>query len=341
LIVLLYLPAIVELLPGVRSGTALALGVIFAILLAASVLLHELGHCVVALRFGLPVRRVRLFLLGGVTEITRPPERPRDEGLVAIAGPIVSMVLAVVGGLWWLSARPETAMWLIAAQIAVANVAVAVFNMLPGLPLDGGRALRALVWALSGRREIGTMSGVIGAGLVGVALAWWAVYGLLVGVSGGWTRAVVATAMIAFIALGARAELASERAQRLPLGLSLPRLVRPVLELPAETPLASALAAAPGYGIVLVSSTGTAVGLLDERLAMEVVAARPGGVAAEAAEPIRPESVLLESEPISDVVHRVRETPAWQFLVVDEEGRPTGVLRRDDLRAAVARERMR
>jgi hypothetical protein len=116
--------------------------------------------------------------------------------------------------------------------------------------------------------------------------------------------------------------------------VSLNDLVRPVLQLPAESPVADALAASAGRGVVLVRADGVAAGLLDEDAARRIAAQSPLTPAEAAAEPIRPETVLLDSEPTEEIAERVRSTAAWQFLVVDEEGRPAGVLRRQDLRAA-------
>jgi hypothetical protein len=91
--------------------------------------------------------------------------------------------------------------------------------------------------------------------------------------------------------------------------------------------------------VVLVRADGVAAGLLDETAAERLAAGSPHSPAELAAEPIRAETVLLASEPGEDIAERVRETPAWQFLVVDDEGRPAGVLRRDDLRAAITARR--
>jgi len=110
-----------------------------------------------------------------------------------------------------------------------------------------------------------------------------------------------------------------------------------VLQLPAESPVSDALAASAGRGVVLVRADGVAAGLLDVGAAERLASSSPHAPAEFAAEPIRAETVLLASEPGEDVVERVRETAAWQFLVVDDEGRPAGVLRRDDLRAALNR----
>ncbi|MDQ3990143.1 MAG: site-2 protease family protein, partial [Actinomycetota bacterium] len=175
----LYAPVVTRLLPEVGDGSVVLLAATLAALLGLSVLLHELGHCVVALRLGVPVLRVRLFLLGGISELARRPAGPRDEGLIAAAGPAVSVVLAVLAGAGWWVLEPGGVLWLLVAEVAVANAAVGAFNLLPGLPLDGGRVLRSLVWAITGRRRTGTTAAVAGAGVVAFGLLVWAVSGLL------------------------------------------------------------------------------------------------------------------------------------------------------------------
>ncbi|WP_141995642.1 site-2 protease family protein [Amycolatopsis cihanbeyliensis] len=336
LIVVLYAPLVDELLPGASAGASWTLAAAFAVLLGLSVLAHELGHCVVALRLGIPVRRLRLFLLGGLSEVSRTPRQPRHEGLVAGAGPVVSLLLAALCALLLLAVPSGGPVWLLVAQCAVANLAVGVFNLLPGLPLDGGRLLRAGVWSLTGTRERGTRAAVVGGGVVAAGLLVWALWGLATGSPDRWLRLGVCVVTAWFVAIGASRELAQEGRRSWPDGLELTDLVRPVLQLPAESPVADALAAAAGRGVVLVRADGVAAGLLDERAAEQLAEGTPQAPAELAAEPISAETVLLSSEPGEEVAERVRDTPAWQFLVVDEEGRPSGVLHRDDLRAALA-----
>jgi Zn-dependent protease/predicted transcriptional regulator len=122
-------------------------GAATALLLFASVLVHELGHSVVALRFGIPVRSINLFIFGGVAEIGAEPPTARAELLIAVAGPVVSLALAA---LFWVT-RPLVA----ASQpvlgvfeyLAYINGVLVAFNLIPGYPLDGGRVFRAAVWA--------------------------------------------------------------------------------------------------------------------------------------------------------------------------------------------------
>ena len=335
LIVVFYTPLVDDIIPGAGVGESTLIAAAFTVLLAVSVLLHELGHCVVALRLGLPVRRVRLFLLGGLSEMPRNPAEPGHEGKVAAAGPAVSLALALATGIGWLALEPVGATWLLVGQTCVANLAVAVFNVLPGLPLDGGRMLRALVWSRTGRHRTGTTAGVAGAAAVALALVGWALAGLVRGTGDEWLRLVVCLLMAWFVVAGASAEHAAERRRDWPEGLALRDLAHPVLQLPAESPVGDALLAAAGRGVVLVRADGIAVGLLDQAAAERLSTTSPREPAERAAEPVDPGTILLEGEPGPAVLERVRETPAWQFLVVDAEGRPSGVLRREELRRAL------
>src|SRR3984957_4595149 len=134
----------------------------FAILLYLSVLLHELAHSVVAKSFGLPVRRIVIYFLGGVSEIEKEPDTPAREFAVAIAGPALSFPLGgIFFGIWKLMDHPTSSVSFAAFQYLVtamwvSNLVVGVFNMLPGLPLDGGRVLRSAVWAATRKPLTGT-----------------------------------------------------------------------------------------------------------------------------------------------------------------------------------------
>ncbi|KAA2266498.1 site-2 protease family protein [Solihabitans fulvus] len=334
-VTVLYAPLVGRLVPELGPVASALVAATFAVLLGASVFAHELGHCLVALRLGLPVRRLRLFLLGGISEVARTPTTPRHEGLVAVAGPAVSVVLAAVFGLGAFAMQSGTPLWLLVVQTAVANAAVALFNLLPGLPLDGGRILRAGVWALTGRRATGTRAAVYGGGAVAALLLVWALIGIVQDSQDRWLRLGVCVLTAWFVAAGARGELAAEQRRGWPEGVSLAELVRPVLQLPAESPVADALAASAGRGVLLVRADGVAAGLLDQDAAARLAKVAPQSPAEHAAESIRPDTVLLDSEPGEEIAERVMATAAWQFLVVDEEGRPSGVLHRDDLRSAL------
>jgi Zn-dependent protease/CBS domain-containing protein len=127
---------------------------ITTILFFVSILLHELSHSLVARRLGLPVHSITLFIFGGVSSLTQEPDSPGQEFKMAIVGPLMSFALgilaaAIAAGLW-ANGLDDTVPGAIATYLAFINIAVGLFNMLPGYPLDGGRVLRASLWARTG-----------------------------------------------------------------------------------------------------------------------------------------------------------------------------------------------
>ena len=145
-----YLP---EELPGLSPTRYWAMGGVAALLLFLSVLLHELGHSYVALRYCIPIERITLFIFGGVAHMRKEAPTPRAEFLIAVAGPIVSFVLgAACFGLTALaesiqSPRDTQGVVMLGALLGMVNLQLGLFNLIPGFPLDGGRVLRAGLWA--------------------------------------------------------------------------------------------------------------------------------------------------------------------------------------------------
>lgn len=121
-------------------------GAATAILLFASVLLHELGHSYIAIRFGMTVRSITLFIFGGVAQIGAEPPSAKAELLIAMAGPAVSLGLAAGLSVVQPLLAGNEPLWGMAKYLAFINLALALFNLIPGFPLDGGRVLRALIW---------------------------------------------------------------------------------------------------------------------------------------------------------------------------------------------------
>jgi len=133
------------------------LGLITALLLFVSVLLHELGHSFAALRQGVKVRSITLFLLGGVARAERECSTALGSLIVAAAGPLVSLILAaVLLGSAHAADRASPLLGRMVAQLGLLNLVLALFNLLPGLPLDGGLILKALVWHWTGSQRRGT-----------------------------------------------------------------------------------------------------------------------------------------------------------------------------------------
>jgi Zn-dependent protease len=226
--------------PELPSGFAYLIGFGLVICLLISVLLHELGHALTARRYGIGVRGITLEMLGGYTEMDTDSPRPGIEAVVSLVGPAVSFVIGLLAALATAVLPAGTVLHELAFQLAFSNLVVAVFNVLPGLPLDGGRALRAGVWAVSKDRHLGDRVAGWTGRLVAVAslvtavalylshiLLW---LGLIITVLVAWTLWSGASQSIRFGRIGVR----------LPL-VNAGRLARPLVAVLTGTPLAEAL----------------------------------------------------------------------------------------------------
>jgi Zn-dependent protease len=161
--------------PGWSAPTYWLAGTITSLLLFASVVVHELGHAWVARRAGLPISGITLFLFGGVARMVREPSAPGVELRIAVAGPITSLALALGFAMVWVVAQPLEVVAAAALWLARINMGVALFNLVPGFPLDGGRVLRAVVWWWTGRfrdaSRVAAQSGqVVALGFIGLGI---------------------------------------------------------------------------------------------------------------------------------------------------------------------------
>lgn len=145
-------------LPGLSGPTYLAMGLSGALLLFLSVLLHELAHSVVARSRGIEVAGITLFIFGGVAEMRQEPRAPLDEFLLTIVGPLSSLALAAafLGLAYLLPVTGSEAAGAVAGTLASLNLVLAVFNMVPAFPLDGGRVLRSILWKITGNASLAT-----------------------------------------------------------------------------------------------------------------------------------------------------------------------------------------
>lgn len=135
--------------PGWAPWLNWLLGIITSLLFFASVLLHELGHSLVARAQGIPVRQITLFIFGGAAEITEEPNSPAEEARLALAGPLVSLVLgALFMGVYLLTRQAMPPAASVTLYLGGINLSLGLFNLIPGFPLDGGRVLRAILWRL-------------------------------------------------------------------------------------------------------------------------------------------------------------------------------------------------
>jgi Zn-dependent protease len=163
--------------PTAAPAIQLALSVAFGLIIAACIVLHELAHCVVARAYGLPVRRITLFAFGGVSQIEREAPGPAAEFHIAVAGPLSSLIIASVLALISRLLAPHTVSlhgaW---GGVAYVNIVLAIFNLLPAFPMDGGRMLRSGLWGAVRNRARATRWAVfVGRALAGLMIAFGAV----------------------------------------------------------------------------------------------------------------------------------------------------------------------
>jgi len=150
---------------------SLAMGLLASFLIFFSVVAHELAHSVVAIRNGIPVRSITLFILGGVANITKEAERLKTEMLMAIAGPACSLAIGLASGAAWFATGGHldsaTPFHGVLFWMALLNLLLGVFNLLPGFPMDGGRVLRSILWRTTGNYRRATHIASIGGQLIG------------------------------------------------------------------------------------------------------------------------------------------------------------------------------
>ena len=315
------------LTPGRRHYVAAAMA---AVLFASSVLAHELGHAAISTRLGIPIKRVTLHLFGGVAEMEREPSTAAGEFLVAVAGPLVSVFLSGAMAALARSMSDVTMTHRMAAYLSLTNAVLAVLNLLPGLPLDGGRILRAGVWGVTGNRDAGTFAGVRGG--QGLALLAGSIGLLRIG-AGQWTG-VFELVIGGFLWVNATALGRRTVALRRIGALNVRALARPALRVDAAMPLSEALrrAVETGRRLLVVDSYGAPAGVISgTALAAVPERRRPWVSVADVARPLEPGLVLdadLDGEHLLD---RLRATPATEYLVTAADGTVAGVLSAHDV----------
>jgi Zn-dependent protease/CBS domain-containing protein len=320
----------------VHGSTRFVVAAAFVVLLYLSVLVHELSHSVVARAYGLPVRRILLWPLGGFSEIEREPQTPGREFVISAAGPALSLALAAGGyGLTQVVTAGTIAGTLV-SQLMWANLVVGAFNLLPGLPLDGGRMLRAAIWKVTGRPATST----IAAAWVGRALA----VGLFVLVLappvesriGGDMVSVIWVAVIAvFMWTGAGQAIKATRfRERLP-GLQARRLARKAVSVAADTPLAEAIRRADenqARAVVVVDHDDRPIAILNETAVMATPPQRrPWIEAGSLARTLEPSMVLAADLSGMALLDAIRRAPASEYLLVEPSGQVYGVLAARDV----------
>ncbi|MCW2715950.1 MAG: rip3 1 [Frankiales bacterium] len=315
----------------------------FAVLLLLSVLLHEIGHCVVARAFDLPVRSITVTFLAGLTEITEPPQTPAREYAVAVIGPMVSLLLAAVG---WASRdlfQAGSLPYLLCAVVAFSNGLVAAFNLLPGLPLDGGRVLRAAVWGLTGDPDRATRAAAWSGRVVALVVV--PVLLLVVLPATGYTELTLSSVLFAalisgFLYLGATSSLQRARLlERLPR-VTVSALARSAIAVPADLPLAEAVRRAQEAqvrGVVVVDGRGNPEAVVSEAALEAVPSERRPWVSVSTVARHLVDGMLLDASLSGELLlEAMRRVPASEYVVHDRATGGVRVLTTADVVAAMA-----
>jgi Zn-dependent protease len=320
--------------PSFSVAGSAVLGIMGAVLFFASLLAHELAHAFVAQRKGIPVHRITLFLLGGAAQITREPSTAGDELKIALAGPGLSVALgAMLLGLGWVGDQVGSlAAAALFGTLGAINLLLAAFNMLPGFPMDGGRVLRAAIWAVThdvrkATRAAATAGRVIAVVMIGGGASLFFLGGLPV--NGIW---LVLIGCFLYQSAHAAYRQAPATGLAAHLGVTVGQVMTPRPEwIPSATPLGDELhrrlAAVRDGAFPVVGPSGMIEGVLTLE-GMEAIPRDrwPLLTAGDAMVPMAVEMVANAAEPYEWVLARLGANPAGRFVVLDG-GRLVGVLR--------------
>lgn len=330
--------------PGLSSGAAYALGLLSALTLFAGILLHELGHAVVARRRGVQVKEIDLWLLGGVSQLHGEPDAPGDELRFALAGPAVTAVLLVIAGAARLAlggVLPDWALAVVDYQVYV-NAMILGFNLLPAFPLDGGRVARSLLWRHSGDRERSTDQAAAIGRMFGVALM---VFGFLsfatLGVAGLWFALIGG-----FLFVAGNAEAQQMHVTHALTGITAAELMsQPVVTVPATATLDAAVDSGfvPHlYGALpVVDDSGRVVGLLSLGGVRATPPARRGTVLTREAMTFDAGLLIEPETPMTDLLGAQAFQDTGRAVVVDGDQRPLGIVSITDVQRRVRADELR
>jgi Zn-dependent protease len=330
LITLSYAPAVQTRLPDVGVAT-FVIAFIAALLLLGSVFLHELAHAIAARAVGTPPSHIVLDLWGGHTAFDAEMTSPGRSALVSLVGPGTNGVLAVLGWLLLPAVPAQGVSELLLLGVIYSNGFVAIFNALPGLPLDGGRALEALVWKITGSRGMGTLI----AGWVGRAVAlglvlWTLVRPLLLGRTPDITTAAWVLLVAWMLWQGATGALQVARWRSRAPTVRVDALTRAAVGVPARASLAEALRRAAAAGVdevVLTGADGVPLAVLDATAIAAVPAERLEVTAALAVSRALPAGAIVPHALAGEgMITYLQHRAHHEFAVLDDSGAVVGVL---------------
>ncbi len=321
--------------PGWAPPLYWAMGALTAVMLFVSVLLHELGHSVVAMRFRIPVRSITLFIFGGVAQIATDPPGPLAEFLVALAGPVVSFGLAALFELLKTLVGGSGPLFGLLEYLAFINGALALFNLIPGFPLDGGRVFRAVVWAVTGNMRRATwVAATVGRGFALLFIlygAWQFIGGR---VADGLWIAFIGWFLYSAAAAQVRQQAVQGRLTGHPVSQVMEAHVPEVAGTTTLQQLADEHVTHAGERAFLVTDGPGAVGLLTLHGLMEVP--RDAWATTAAADVMVPFDRVRSVAPDTDIwqaLQIMERAGVRQLPVVNADGHVVGLLTRQDVAA--------
>lgn len=321
------------------GASAYVIAFAYAVLLLVSVLVHELAHALTAKIYGWPTQKIVLNLWGGHTQFESFTATPGRSVLVALAGPAANFVLAAGAWLLLTGATLGSVAEILTNIFMWANFLIAVFNVLPGLPLDGGRLVESAVWKATGSQAKGTVAAGWGGRLIVVALGYWFILRpLLAGDSPEFSLLMITVLVGGFLWMGASAAIQQGTLRgRLHL-VSAAGLSTPAVGLPATASVQDALRlGAPDKTSVVVYGHGGRPEAVVDPAALASVPASAAG-----ATPITAVSYALaagayvpEWSKGQELLHFLSQLEGRDYAVVDHNGRVTGLLSQDAVLAAI------
>lgn len=321
-----YFPA---MLPDLPTWSYWVKAVVAALMLFVSVILHELGHSLMARRHGVEIAGITLFVFGGVSQMKEEPRQARQEFQIAIVGPLVSLALALGFGLLaaLVGRGPEpTGLGVVLTYLAAVNFLVAAFNLLPAFPLDGGRVLRAILWSRGGDPVRATQTAAsVGRGLALAIIAWGVFQLFTANVGGLWLM------LIGWFIMQAGGASAAQASLRQALGGLRVRdvMTTDVRTVPAGTTVHDLIEdyfvryTFGGYPVV---RDGDVVGLVTlHELRTTRGDARSDTRVEQVMLPLGPDLVVDRGTPVSEALNRMLTAKTGRLLVV-ERSRLAGMI---------------
>ena len=310
-----------------QRGAAAALDTVaFILLVFLCVTLHEFGHIAMARRFGIRTPQVILSPIGGIASLERMPEKPRQELLVAVAGPLVNVVIALLlmAGFGIGLTRMDTFEFetaTLAERLLIVNVVLVLFNMVPAFPMDGGRVLRALLAMNMGTPKATALAARIGQGFSFLFVLLGLFY----------------NPILIFVGIFIYFAAASEEQTAAFAGFASRLRVKDAMEpspvlLTAGEPLSravDALLSSPQKEFPVLDEDGRIAGLLDRDAI--ILALRDQGATAAVGNAMRPSEPLFQDQPLMEAFTRMRTGGARAEIVLDAHGQVAGILTHDNI----------